>query len=88
MDLGEAAGDSREELGFSLTSDDEEEELLRQAIALSLEGTEENDNEEEDEESEENEENEEEDEVNDKEEDEDDQEEDLLRRAIEMSLVD
>ena len=82
MDLGEAAGDSREELGFPLTSDDEEEELLRQAIALSLEGIEENDNEEEDEE------NEEEDEVNDKEEDEDDQEEDLLRRAIEMSLVD
>ena len=45
-------GDSKEgmdsSVGLEEEDEDEEEKLLKQAIALSLEGTEENDNEEED----------------------------------------
>ena len=37
-------GDSREGLDFPIGREDEEEELLKQAIALSLEGADENDN--------------------------------------------
>ena len=42
-------GDSREGLPDGREVEDEEEKLLKQAIALSLEGAEENDNEEEEE---------------------------------------
>ena len=41
-------GDSREGLDSPVDYEDEEEKLLKQAIALSLEGPEENENEEED----------------------------------------
>ena len=41
-------GDSREGLDSPVGHEDEEERLLKQAIALSLEGVEENENEEED----------------------------------------
>ena len=41
-------GDSREGLDSPIGHEDEEERLLKQAIALSLEGVEENENEEED----------------------------------------
>ena len=68
-------GDSREGLNSPVSHEDEEEKLLKQAIALSLEGTAENYNEEE--------ENNEED----AEEDGEDAEEELiLRQAIALSL--
>ena len=69
-------GDSREERDSPVGLEDEEEKLLKQAIALSLEGAEENDNEEEDNNEE------------DAEEDEEEEEEELLRQAIALSLGD
>ena len=67
-------GDSREGLDSPIGHEDEEERLLKQAIALSLEGAEENDNEEEDN----NEEDAQEDGV--------EEEELMLRQAIALSL--
>ena len=65
------SGDCREGLHSSVGLEDEEEKLLKQAIALSLEGTEENDNEEED---------------NNEEDGEEEEEELMLRQAIALSL--
>ena len=69
-------GDSREGLNSPVSHEDEEEKLLKQAIALSLEGAEENDNEEED--------NTEQDAQ--KEDEEDEEEELMLKQAIALSL--
>ena len=70
------SGDSRQGLDSPAGCDDEEELLLKQAIALSLEGADENDNEEED--------NTEEDAQG--QEDGEEEEEELLRQAIALSL--
>ena len=72
------SGDSRQGLDSPAGCDDEEELLLKQAIALSLEGADENDNEEED--------NTEEDAQG--QEDGEEEEEELLRQAIALSLED
>ena len=64
-------GDLKEGLHCTVGHEDEEEMLLKQAIALSLEGADENDNEEED---------------NTEEEDGEEEEEELLRQAIALSL--
>ena len=68
------SGDSREGQDSRVGLEDEEEKLLKQAIALSLEGAEENDNEEEDKN------------VEDGQEDGEKGEEELWRQAIALSL--
>ena len=66
------SGDSRQGLDSPAGCDDEEELLLKQAIALSLEGADENDNEEED--------------NNEEDAEEVGEEEKLLKQAIALSL--
>ena len=69
-------GDSREGLDYPFSPGDEEEKLLKEAIALSLEGAAENDNEEEN------------NNEQDAEEDGEEEEEEMLRQAIALSLED
>ena len=75
-------GDSREGVDSLVDCEDEEEKLLKQAIALSLEGAEENDKKEDNN----NEEDAEEDGEDEEEYGEDEEEELMLRQAIALSL--
>ena len=76
IDKDLVSGDSREGLDSLVGHEDEEEKLLKEAIALSLEGAAENDNEEEN------------NNEQDAEEDGEEEEEEMLRQAIALSLED